>query len=62
MRRLKGSRSCCRNCCSRGSGIAIQDIKMRHLKSILRILETYLLPAFILASLLAGPLVILFVR
>ena len=35
---------------------------MRHLNSILRILETYLLPAFILTSLLAGPLVILFVR
>ncbi|OWV78146.1 hypothetical protein ATY78_13225 [Rhizobium sp. R635] len=62
MRNLKGSRSCCRNCCRRGSGIAIQDTKMPHLKLILRILETYFLSAFILASLLAGPLVILFVR
>ncbi|MBB4193340.1 hypothetical protein GGE45_003083 [Rhizobium aethiopicum] len=35
---------------------------MPHFRSILRILETYLLSAFILASLLAGPLVILFVR
>ncbi|EJZ17367.1 hypothetical protein RCCGEPOP_31104, partial [Rhizobium sp. Pop5] len=30
--------------------------------SILRILETYLLSAFILASLLAGPLVLVLVR
>lgn len=35
---------------------------MIHLKSILRLLETYLPSAFILASLLAGPIVILFVR
>ncbi|MBB3918414.1 hypothetical protein GGQ65_005752 [Rhizobium fabae] len=35
---------------------------MPQLKSVLRILEKYLLSAFILASLLAGPLVILFVR
>ncbi|ANL41050.1 hypothetical protein AMC82_CH02615 [Rhizobium phaseoli] len=62
MRNLKGSRSCCCNCCSRGSGGTIQDLDMIHLKSILRLLETYLLSAFILASLLAGPLIILFVR
>ncbi|MBB2672001.1 UNVERIFIED_ORG: hypothetical protein GGD48_000052 [Rhizobium etli] len=35
---------------------------MIHFKSILRLLETYLLSTFILASLLAGPLIILFVR
>lgn len=35
---------------------------MPNLKSILRILETYLLSAFILASLLAGPLVLVLVR
>jgi hypothetical protein len=40
----------------------MQDLKMTRLKSILRIFETYLLSAFILASLLAGPLIILFVR
>ncbi|ACE91645.1 hypothetical protein RHECIAT_CH0002693 [Rhizobium etli CIAT 652] len=62
MRNLRGSRSCCCNCCSRGSGGTIQDLGMIHLKSILRLLETYLLSAFILASLLAGPLIILFVR
>ncbi|ANL47286.1 hypothetical protein AMC87_CH02615 [Rhizobium phaseoli] len=39
-----------------------QDFKMIRLKSILRILETYLLSAFILTSLLAGPLIILVVR
>lgn len=35
---------------------------MTRFKSILRVLEAYFLSAFILASLLAGPLVILFVR
>ncbi|WP_280950324.1 hypothetical protein [Rhizobium bangladeshense] len=40
----------------------MQDLKMIRLKSVLRLLETYLLSAFILASLLAGPLIILFVR
>jgi hypothetical protein len=40
----------------------MQDLKMTRLKSILRIFETYLLSAFILASLLVGPLIILFVR
>ncbi|PDT07594.1 hypothetical protein CO655_26315 [Rhizobium sp. M1] len=62
MRNLKGSRSCCCNCCYRGSGSTMQDLKMTRLKSILRIFETYLLSACILASLLAGPLIILFVR
>ena len=62
MRNLKGSRSCCRNCSIGGSDTTIQDFNMIHLKSILRLLETYLLSAFILASLLAGPLIILFVR
>ncbi|ANK92146.1 hypothetical protein AMK01_CH02701 [Rhizobium sp. N6212] len=62
MRNLKGSRSCCRNCCRRGSGIPIQDVSMIRFKSILRVLQTYFLSAFILASLLAGPVAILFVR
>ncbi|PCK83019.1 hypothetical protein CPT34_01740 [Rhizobium sophoriradicis] len=62
MRNLKGSRSCCCNCSTGGSGTTIQDLDMIHFKSILRLLETYLLSTFILASLLAGPLIILFVR